>query len=93
MRAKRLFCWLFGCVLWDYDADECYRCGTECYSPDFIQGRGLWGAIRKIYWPAWRRLNRCAWLVRHECGGCLKKMWFTREKVCSAECFDRYIPF
>ena len=81
----RIRCRLLGCNP-DRHA-ECYRCVTYVYDADFIQ-RGLIVPVINLFWylRGWRPYRRCA--------HCHRSMWFRLQgPCCSAECYDRWIPF
>jgi len=83
---KRPRCELFGCVCAE-DYPACHRCGADLYE-DFIQ-EGRLEFLFRAYW----RAQKFVWRVTgKKCEVCQRRFW-GRGRVCSDECFEKWLPF
>lgn len=89
-RPVRYICKLFGCRL-SALVPNCIDCGADLYGDDFIRVGYLTPMLSRLQQipPTLKRL-----FMGTICDQCGKRFWrgYDRE-ICSAECFDKWIPF
>ena len=91
---KNTLCHNFGCRLggrdeFGYSPDQCVRCGSGLYDPDFVQT----GRLEPVIWWMKYVLGWLPYRIAHRCNTCRKPMLFSAQPAHSGKCTEDWVPF